>query len=403
MKSAPILLVLCILVPASFCQQKRAARPATTTVSGHVYCADTNSPARKASVILQPADQIDAIRPGEDQHISSRGEMAQTLLDGSFTIAHVEPGTYYVIATQQGYVSPLTSVYVPPAGQPTSDPAKPKKPVMTAPRIVVQSNLPVSVNVSIERGAAVSGAILYDDGSPAVGVHVSILVHAKDSWTALPSSPVASQSYASGTDDQGRYRISGLPAGEYLLEASLSLQGMHYKVDEHNGTSVGTWPIYSLSFYGNGSSRRKDGTPIKVGPGEEVGGQDIQIPLTRLHTIRGSLVAAHDGHILNGGKLSILYADDRSEAGHTTVSKDDNTFTFAFVPEGDYILRADGVDNNYVEVAEGPDAWPPTHTEPKLLRSYGTAEQPIHVAGELTGVTVSAPDPPAPTARPALR
>jgi hypothetical protein len=344
-----------------------------------------------ASVILQPADQIDAVGRGEDKHISSRGEMTQTLLDGSFTILHVEPGVYYVIATQQGYVSPLTSVYLPPAERPAADATKPRRPAMTAPRIIVQSNLPVSVNVAIERGAAVSGTVLYDDGSPAVGVRVSILVRTKSDWTDLPSSPIASQSYAASTDDQGHYRISGLPAGEYLLEATLSIQGMYYKVGE-GGTSVGTWPIYSLSFYARGSARRRDAAAIAVTAGEEFGGQDIEIPLTKLHTVRGSIVAAHDGHILNGGKLSLLYADDRSEAGRATVSKDDNTFTFAFVPEGDYILRAEGADNDYVEVSNGPDAWPPTHTEPKLLRSFGVAEQPLHVAGELTGITVSAPD-----------
>jgi hypothetical protein len=356
-----------------------------------------------ASVILQPAEQVDALRPGEDEHISSHGEMTQTLLDGSFTIPHVEPGVYYVLATQRGYVSPLTSMYAPPAGSAAADSGKVKKPVMTAPRIVVQSNLPASVNVIIERGAAVSGTILYDDGSPADGVRVVVLVRTKNGWTPLPSSPVASQSYSASSDDQGRYRISGLPAGDYLLEATLSIQGMYYNVNEQNSTSVGTWPIYALSFYSGGSSRRKDGAPVTVTAGEEHGGQDIEIPLTKLHTVRGSIIAAHDGHIINGGKLSILYADDRSEAGHTTVSKDDNTFTFAFVPEGDFILRADGVDNEYVEVPNSPDSWPPTHTEPKLLRSYGTAEQPLHVAGELTGVSVSAPDAPPQSPRPGLQ
>jgi hypothetical protein len=393
MKAAPVLLVFCALAAVSAAQQKRAPRPAGATVSGHVYCADTNTPARMASVILQPADQIDSIRPGEDQHISSHGEMIPTRLDGSFSIPHVEPGVYYVIATQRGYISPLTSIYVTPSDRSGGGAPKPKKPAMTAPRIVVQSNLPVSVNVAIERGAAISGAILYDDGSPAVGVRVSVLVRARNDWTVLPSSPVASMSYSDSTDEQGHYRIGGLPASEYLLEATLSPSGMSYNVGEY-GTGVGTWPIYSLSFYTRGSSRRKDATPITVTDGEEFGGQDIDIPLTKLHTVRGSIVAAHDGHILNGGKLSLLYADDRSEAGHTSVSKDDNTFKFAFVPEGDYILRADGVDNDYVEVPNSPDSWPPTHTEPKLLRSYGTAEQPIHVAGELTGITVSAPDPP---------
>jgi hypothetical protein len=352
-----------------------------------------------ASVILQPADQIDSIRPGEDQHITSHGEMTETLLDGSFTIPHVEPGVYYVLATKEGYISALTAMYAPPTPPADADAGKPKKPVMTAPRIVVQAKLPVSVNVSIERGAAVSGTLLYDDGSPAEGVRVAVLVRAKNDWTPLPSNPIGSASYSHYTDDQGHYRISGLPPGEYLLETTLSVQGMYYQIVD-GGTSVGTWPVYSLSFYAGGSSRRKDGKPVTVTAGDELGGQDMDIPLTKLHTVRGSIVAAHDGHILNGGRLSLLYADDRSEAGHTTVSKDDSTFTFAFVPEGDYILRADGVDNDYTEVADGPDAWPPTHTEPKVIRSYGTAEQPIHVAGELSGVNVSAPDPPAESRRP---
>jgi hypothetical protein len=395
MKVTPLPLALCALVPVCLAQQKPTPpRAATSIVYGHVYCADTNAPARKASVILQPADQIDAIRPGEAQHLSAHGEMTQTLLDGSFTIRHVEPGAYYVIATQEGYISPLTSIYTPAPFRPGADPSLPKKPLMTAPRITVQANLPVSVNVSMERGAAVTGTILYDDGSPAVEVRIAVLIRAKNEWTALPASPVAGQSYSAGTDDQGRYRISGLPAGEYLLETMLSLQGMTYSVGE-SGTSVGTWPIYSLSFYSGGSSRRKDAKPLSVSPGEELTGQDFEIPLTKLHVVRGSLVAAHDGHILNGGKLSLLYADDRSEAGQASVSKDDSTFTFAFVPEGDYILRADGSDMDYVEIQNPAGQWPPSHTEPKTLRNYGTAEQPIHVAGELTGVTVSAPDPPA--------
>ena len=321
---------------------------------------------------------------------SSHGELTQTLLDGSFTISHVEPGHYYVIATQPGYVSPLTSTY---AAEPVStDNSSPKRLAITAPKITVQPNLSVAVSVTIERGAALSGTVLYDDGSPASGVHVAVLVRAKSDWTPLPSSPIGNASYSASTDDQGHYRISGLPTGEYLLEGTLSLQGMYYKVGD-SGTSVGTWSIYSLSFYSHGSSRRKDATPITVTSGEELGGQDLEIPLTKLHTVRGNILAARDGHILNGGKLSLLHADDRSEAGHASVSKDDNTFTFAFVPEGDYILRADGVDNDYFEVPNLPDSWPPTHTESKLLRSYGTAESQIHVAGELIGITISAPDP----------
>jgi hypothetical protein len=405
MKAAALLLVLCALtVTAARSQQKRPApHAATSTVSGHVYCADTNAPARMANVVLQPANQIDAIRPGEDETITSRGQLVQTLLDGSFSIPNVEPGVYYVIATQPGYVSPLTAMYAPAADAPATSSMKPKKPVMTAPRIVVQGSVPVSVIVSIERGAAVSGSVLYDDGSPAVGIRVSVLVRAKSQWTNLPTSPVASQSYSAGTDDQGLYRISGLPAGEYLLEAHLSLYEMFYKVAKETGTSVSQTATYSLSVYAGGSSRRKDARTMTVTAGEELGGQDIEIPLSKLHTVRGSIVAAHDGHILNGGQLSLLYGDDRSEASRAYVSKDDSTFTFGFVPEGDYIIQARGVDNDYVEVQDPAGSWPATHTETKFLRSYGTAEQAIHVAGELAGIVVSAPDPSPQPARPALQ
>ena len=102
---ASILLGLCLLGFATpvVAQQKPADEAvATTTVSGHVYCADTNAPARMASVILQPAGAIDALKPGGDNHVSSHGESVETLLDGSFTIQHVPPGTYYVIASEPG-------------------------------------------------------------------------------------------------------------------------------------------------------------------------------------------------------------------------------------------------------------------------------------------------------------
>ena len=390
MKTSTVLTVLFAFSVVASSQQKTATRPASTTVSGHVYCADSNAPARMANVLLQPVDQIDALRPGEDKQISSHGEVTQTLLDGSFTISHVEPGHYYVIATQPGYVSPLASIYT--AKPVVNDTSSSKRAAITAPKITVQPNLPVAVTVAMERGAAVSGTVLYDDGSPAVGVRITVLVRAKADWTPLPSTPVANATYSAATDDQGHYRISGLPPGEYLLEGTLSLQGMYYTVKDSN-TGVGTWPIYSLSFYSRGTSRRKDVAPITVTPGEELGGQDLEIPLAKLHTIRGNILAARDGHILNGGKLALLYADDRTEAWHASVSKDDNTFTFAFVPEGDYILRADGVDNDYFEVPNTPDSWPPTHTESKLLYSYGTAESQLHVTGELIGISISAPDP----------
>ena len=352
-----------------FAQQKVADEAVvTTTVSGHVYCADTNAPARMASVILQPAEAIDAFKPGADNHVSSHGESVQTLLDGSFTIQHVPPGTYYVIASEPGYISPVASLFLPASDRPTTDDSAAKRIPRPAPRITVQSNLAVAVNVTLERGAAVSGTVLYDDGSPASGLYVMVLVRKKDGWVHLPSNPVGNSSYAGSTNDQGNFRISGLPAREYALEAELHLSKTIYSIDDHGSTSVSMNRVYSLSIYSGNKIRPKDAVPFSLSSGEERHGEDIEIPISRMHSVRGSIAAARDGHPVNGGQLSLLYPDDKSEASNTSLTKDDDGFSFSFVPEGDYILRVNGAsDNEYVEVPN----WSPLDAANENRNAHG--------------------------------
>ena len=375
-------------------QEKRGEQPSgLTTVSGHVYRADTNAPARMANVVLQPVEIIDSMTSGGNKRMFSNGEAVQTLLDGSFLIPHVAPGTYYVIASQAGYVSHLASMSIRDDATPSAKEDGEKKVARTAPRITVQADVPVVINVTIERGAAVSGTVLYDDGSPANGVRLQLLIRRKGEWTNVPSTPLDVSNLYGETDDQGHYRISGLPAGEYLLEASLNIMKTTYKMDEHGATSMSMTSGDSLEVYTGGSTRRKDGTPFTVTAGEEKGGQDVEIPLSKLHTVRGSIEAAHDGHVLNGGLLSLLHADDKSKAGSAKVNKDDNTFSFSFVAEGDYILHVDeAADNEYREVPNKDMSWPPTRTETHTLQRYGPADLPVHVSGDMTGVVVSAPD-----------
>jgi hypothetical protein len=259
----------------------------------------------------------------------------------------------------------------------------------------VQSNLSVNVNVTLERGAAVSGTVLYDDGSPASGLRVVALVRMKDGWVPLPSNPVGNSSYSASTNDQGSFRISGLPARDYVLETELNLSKTTYSIDEHGSTSLSMNRFYSLSIYSGGKSRSKDAVPFSLSLGEERHGEDIEISISRMHSVRGSITAARDGHVVNGGQLSLLYPDDKSVASRTSLTKDDDGFLFSFVPEGDYILRVNSAsDNEYVEVANGAHSMPPTRTETHTLRSYGSADYPLHVGGDLTGVVVAVPDLP---------
>lgn len=400
MKPVPAALTCLIACSASVAQQqqKRAAQPsATTTVSGRVFCADTNAPARMTTVVLQPAEAIDSLAAGEQKAITSSGEAAQTLLDGSFILHHVEPGSYYVIALQTGYVSPLASLSIPSPDDPAFRNKTPKKIPLAAPRITVQANLPVAVNVTIERGSSISGTVQYDDGSPAIGIQLNLLTHGKDpGWTTVTSyEPVGRSSFFEQTDGEGHYHFSGLPAGRYLLQATLQLSTMTYTRNEHGGSSGSSSNAYSLDLYPGGVTRPKDAEPIALSPGEERKGLDMQIPISRLHTVRGNIIAAHDGHVVNGGSLSLSYSDDKSRAGFAALSPDDDTFNFAFVLEGDYILRVWGAsDDEYREIRNPPNSSPPTRTESRSVRQYGNAEQRIHVTSDLSSVTIAVPDVP---------
>ncbi|HEX3437110.1 MAG TPA: carboxypeptidase-like regulatory domain-containing protein, partial [Pseudacidobacterium sp.] len=385
MKSCALwLLLLSCCVAISSAQQLSSDKAApTTTVSGHVYCGDTNAPARMATVMLEPVSEASGTSHASGhESVSTYAPAVQTLLDGSFSMQHVAPGTYYVIASLPGYVSPLGALAVSATDIEKPDDSLKEQIAKGVPRIKVQANLPASIDITLERGASVSGTVLYDDGSPAVGLEVHLLVRKKDKWTPMQSSPF---DMSIRTDDRGAYRINGLPALEFLTEVDLRLTKITYEFGG-GGTGMSFESGYSLSIYSGSRWRQKDATPFSPKPGEDRTGEDIQIPISQLHNIRGTITAVRDGHVVNGGKVSLLYADDKTEALSTNLMRDDNGFAFIFVPEGDYILRvADASDVEYEDIPNPPHSVPPTRTVTHSLRRYGSTDQPIHVDGDVIG------------------
>lgn len=382
--------VLAITSCAAMLSAQQAAKPTGVTVSGHVYLQDTNGPARMATVMLQPIEAVDAIRSDKTLDKAVTTQSVQTVLDGSFTIPNVQPGAYYVVASSPGYVSPLYAVLTSSDSQRDSEARKAA--ATLAQRITVQANLPASVNVTLERGAAVSGTVLYDDGSPAAGLWVQLLVRKDGKWNPIPRIGSEASISSTATDDRGNFRIAGLPAQEYAVEVMLNLSKGTYVTDPHGNTSMSSTSEYSLTVYSGNHFRKKDAEGFAVSQGDEHGGEDIEIPVSRLHTLRGSVIAAHDGHPINGGRVALLYPDDKSEVNSTGVSSDAE-FNFRFVPEGDYILRATGAaDTEYTEKPNPYGNMPPTITESHVLRRYDQSEMPIHIGGDMTGVVIAVPD-----------
>ena len=373
--------------------QQQPVKPApTSAVTGHVFLSDTNGPARLATVVLEPTSAIDGYQADTKNGVSEHMNGISTLPDGSFAFTHVAPGSYYIHATAPGYVSSLDALGY--SGEELTHPTKEIKERIRAavPRVVVQANLSATADVVLERGAAVGGTVLYDDGSPAAGLTVRLLIHNKDKWVE-PQLGTARYSPPVKTDDRGAYRISGLPAEEYLVKVELHLERTSIETDgrgtyTNNGDGGTTVPVY-----GGNALRQKDAAPFRLKLGEERPGEDVQIPLGKLHSVAGTILAP-DGHTVNGGTVTLVYTDDKSEAVHNYLSRDDSGFSMSFVPEGDYIARVTGAaDLEYTDVPNGPGMMPATRSESRTVHSYGTGEQPLHVgSGDITGLALTVPE-----------
>ncbi len=168
-----------ILAPLLACVTAAAVaqQPAPSgTVTGRVLLADTNLPARMASVVLQPIVDLNspALKPdSKDAKPEPNTTITQTLLDGSFTIPNVRPGDYYVIAEKLGYLSPLAQLSREDLNHPTEATVKLMAALLTP--VTVAANRTSNAEVHLLKGATIAGSIRFDDGTPDTGGSVSLL------------------------------------------------------------------------------------------------------------------------------------------------------------------------------------------------------------------------------------
>jgi hypothetical protein len=378
-------LLLPFLTIAATAQNNSVAKHGTGIVTGHVYCADTNAPARMASVQLESvkeAEQRSAAHPRFSGDTPAGG-VAQTGFDGAFTLSNVPPGSYYVVAAKAGYLSPRA--YAEDVDNAEPQPAAGQPPIVI-PRVDIQADQTASIDIRLERGAAVSGTIRFDDGSPASEVQVMLLHRNKDKWTSS-GAPGLLMRVPLDTDDLGHYRISGLRDRDYLVQVMVSRMDMEAR---GVGSMYGVQRS-SLKVYSGDTPHISDAVPIKLGAGEERSGEDITIPLSKFHSIAGVVTAAGDGHPINSGHLAIEDPNDKESVVDADLGSD-GTFHLEGVPEGTYTLRVQNPCDQQIQEVSVAGQQSITHfTNEKTLRQYGDLEQTIKIEGDIPNLVLTVP------------
>ena len=314
---------------------REGSQQAAGAVTGHVYCRDTQRPARFADVELLRQSTNDS---GATSYQGAG--RARTALDGSFVINGVAPGEYYVAAQLTGYVSASAVARLT------------QKPIAGAPLARVDVNRSADVQVVLERGAVVTGRVTYDDGTPIPGVPVRLRTADSSASTANQRGGFGafgafsgSGDFGSGqTDDRGVFRASGIPPGRYVVSSIVQTEttGRVFSGGRGGDFRGGGFPTF-LSVYAPATMHKPSAHVVEIRGSETIDGIDIQVALAGLHVLQGSVLAKSDSHPVNSGLVALTDTADASFS-RTSIIEPDGTFRLEYLPAGNYSLRVQGQD-----------------------------------------------------------
>lgn len=221
-----------------------------SSISGVVVDQNTKAPIAGAVVFAFPE------RPGNNSTVDPLGAkspfVAKTDSLGRYKISNVPSGKFFMLAEARGFLNEFWQEAAEAAN------AKPVE-------------VPASGNVSdidftLEKGGAISGLVVSaNDGAPIGGAQVL-------AWSKTGTAPARGE-----TARDGKYRINGLRAGEYLVYV------------EAKG--------FKPQFF-NGADTRDKATPVKVEASNETSGIDFKLEKldVRRGAIAGIVVSEADGN-----------------------------------------------------------------------------------------------------------
>ena len=377
-----LVLLQTLLVISSAGQKQKPASPEQmeppvpkSVVKGRVVYDDNGSPVRRSPIMLLQL-------PERGQLTSATGR------DGRFEIHDVPPGIYFVLVDSPGIITPLPFIEFSDGSPPETVDLKAAKEYCTQVAVDGTSNLDITVRA--RRGGAISGKVTYSDGSPAVNAVLAVMRKKGNQTTRVLTGMNGAALLSFQTDDRGRYRISGLPPGEYVVSATEK-----NTIPERSGrrdpfSDMMSSDALELSYYGN-STRLADATSLRLDLGSELNNIDITLSDATPHLISGSVVSKTGGRPLPTCTLNIRNKEQGNwfPRGQRQILTDsDGRWWIEGVPDGNYTISVDPpYEPPFEPSAPGEDQEP----KPRKRNSqrFLPKETEITVAGsDLAGVAI---------------
>ncbi len=263
--------------PARSQPQRDDAPRGTSVLRGQVVAADNGAPIRRAQIRIAAPD-------------ARESRVATTDAQGRFEIKELPAGRYTMTASKGGFVSLQY-------GQ--------RRPTESGTPIELGDNQTIDrITIALPRGSVLGGRITDEFGEPVANAVVTAFRYAY-AGGARRLQP-AGQNARDTTDDQGRYRLFGLPPGEYYVSAILRSGS---EAADPSGDVSG----YASTYY-PGTPNAGDAAAVKLALAQENNGVNFALIATKLVRVSGQMLAS-DGTPAANGIVMLMPAGANGRAG----------------------------------------------------------------------------------------
>ena len=298
-----------------------AQAPSGARIEGIVVDSISGAPVRRAVVQLRAGNSGPALSVESADYADVTGP------DGAFHFERVPPGSYSLSYARSGYLTPHSS---------TGFSAR-------SFRAAAGESI-TGLRYGLVPQAIVSGRVIDDEGDSVEGAQVTLIAYRYTAGVRR----LAQMSEAGTTNDRGEYRIARVPAGKYLLQASLDRLPPGSALIAAARTPGGPLATYGSTFY-PGVTDPARALRVELHAGQELAGTDIPLQRTTMVRVSGRLIGP-DGTPMSRAMLMLASAQGRLPTGFGAPSDEAGNFVLKNVRSGSYILNATSNDGRSLSV-----------------------------------------------------